>query len=345
MIWLTWRQSRTQALVAVAVLTAAAVYLLITGIQLRHSYTADLAACRQFGSCSDVLDGLQGRYNGPLDLIGLLLLAAPALIGIFWGAPLIAGELERGTHYLVWNQSTTRTRWLSIKLAMVGLAAVATVGLLSLLVTWWAGPLDTISGSRWGTEVFDARDIAPLGYAAFAFALGVALGLLTRRSLPAMAATLAIFVAVQVLVSAGIRPDLLPATAVAVPVDRTTMSRALRFDRAQAVTGPVTIGLPAPSGSWVLSETSALDGSGRPIQTGQILTCWSRLLTGPGGKGGASGFGPLGDCLAPQNLHVEITYQPADRYWPLQWIETALYTALALLLVAVCFWRIRRLRG
>jgi hypothetical protein len=163
MIWLTWRQLRTQTLVAVAVLAAAAVYLLITGTQLRHSYTSDLAGCRQFGSCSDVLDGLQSRYNGPLDLVGLLLMAAPALVGIFWGAPLIAGELERGTHYLVWNQSTTRARWLAIKLAMVALVAVATVGLLSLLVTWWAGPLDAISGSRWGTEMFGARNVAPLG--------------------------------------------------------------------------------------------------------------------------------------------------------------------------------------
>jgi hypothetical protein len=112
------------------------------------------------------------------------------------------------------------------------------------------------------------------------------------------------------------------------------------------VTGPVTIDLPTPSGSWVLSQTPALNSSGRVIQTSEILACWSRgLVTGAAGKGAASGLGPLGACLAPENLHVEITLQPAGRYWPLQWIETALYTVLAALLAAVCFWRIGRLRG
>ena len=35
------------------------------------------------------------------------------MIGAFWGAPMVARELETGTHRLVWNQSVTRTRWLA----------------------------------------------------------------------------------------------------------------------------------------------------------------------------------------------------------------------------------------
>ena len=345
MIWLTWRQFRTQSAAALAILAAATAYFLITGTQLRHSYTADLASCTPQNDCFGVLNGLQGQYNGPLQLAGLLVLAAPALIGIFWGAPLIAGELERGTHLMAWNQSVTRTHWLAVKLTCIALASVITVGLLSMLLTWWAGPLDTIAGNRWGTQAFNARDIAPLGYAVFAFALGVTLGLLLRRTLPAMAITLAVFTAAQVLVTADIRPNLLPTTTIAVPINQTTMSHAIRFDRSSAATGPVTIDLPAPPGSWVRSQTPALDSDDQPIQTSQILTCWSHLLAGPTGKGGPSGFGPLGTCLAPQDLRVEITYLPAGRYWPLQWIETALYTILAALLTAACFWRIRRLRG
>ena len=348
MIWLAWRQFRTQTLVAVAVLAAAAIYLLITGTQLRHSYTAALATCQAtnpINPCADLLNALQSRYNGPLDLAEQLVLAAPALIGIFWGAPLIAGELERGTHYMAWNQSVTRTRWLAVKLAVVALASLVTVGVLSLLVTWWAGPLDTMSGNRFGTQAFNARNIAPLGYAAFAFALGVTLGLLIRRTLPAMSATLAVFIAVQVLVTAGIRPNLLPATTTTVAINQTTMSQAMRFNRSQAESGPVGIDLPAPAGAWIQSETPALNSAGQPVQTSAILACWSQLLVGPAGKGGSDGLGALGACLAPQNLHVDITYQPANRYWPLQWIETALYAVLAALLTVACFRRIRRLRG
>ena len=40
----------------------------------------------------------------------------PALIGAFWGAPLITREFEAGTFRLAWNQSVTRARWLAIKL-------------------------------------------------------------------------------------------------------------------------------------------------------------------------------------------------------------------------------------
>ena len=344
MIWLTWRQFRTQAFTVLALLVAAAVYLLITGTQLRHSYTTDLATCGPQDTCPGVLDDLQNTYNGPLQLAQLLMMAVPALIGIFWGAPLIAGELERGTHYMAWNQSVTRTRWLAIKITVVALASVAAAGALSLLLTWWASPLDTISGNRFGTQAFNARDITPLGYAAFAFALGVTLGLLIRRTLPAMAATLAIFIVVQVLVTAGVRPHLMPATTTSVAINQTTMSQAFRFDRSDAVTGPVRIDLPTPPGSWVLSETPALNSAGQQIPTSEILDCWSQLL-GPAAKGSPNGFGPLGACLAPKDLHVDITYQPADHYWPLQWIETALYFALAALLTATCFRRLRKFRS
>jgi hypothetical protein len=348
MIWLTWRQFRTQALVAAVVLAAAAAYLLITGTQLRHAYTADLASCLPQNACFGVLNGLQTDYNGPRQLLEYLVMAAPALIGIFWGAPLIAGELERGTHHLVWNQSVTRTRWLAAKLAGAALAAVATAGLLSLLLTWWAGPLDAAAGNRWGTQAFNARDITPLGYAAFAFALGAALGLLIRRTLPAMAVTLAIFIAVQIPVTAVVRPHLMPATTEVMAVDQSTMaSQAERVDRSEAATGPVSIELSGPAGAWVLSESAVLVGAGRPVPSSEVAACWNRALgrSTSQAKGGSPGYGSLGACLAPLDLHVDIAYQPADRYWPLQWIETALYAVLGALLAAACFWRIRRLRG
>ncbi|MBR7831917.1 hypothetical protein KDL01_01515 [Actinospica durhamensis] len=345
MIWLTWRQFRTQTYVALVLLAAAAAYLLISGHQLHHSYTVDLATCQTSSNCSDVLDALQSQYNGPLDLVELLLMAVPALIGIFWGAPLIAAELERGTHYTAWHQSVTRTRWLAVKLTLVGFASVLTAGVLSLLVTWWTSPLDTLTGNRFGIQAFNARDITPLGYAAFAFVLGAVLGLLFRRAVPAMAATIAIFIAVQILVSAGLRPHLLPATTVSLPINQTTMSQAIRFDRSASTTGPVLIDLAAPAGAWDLSQTQALGPNGQPIQTSAIISCWSQMAAGPGAKGGPPDFSSLGACLAPQHLHVDMTYQPAYRYWQLQWMETAFYTVLAALLAAVCFRRIRRVRG
>ena len=115
--------------------------------------------------------------------------AAPAVIGAFWGAPLVARELEAGTHRLVWNQSVTRTRWLATKLGTVTLAAAAAVGVLTVAVSWWADPLDGAISSTRGSlpsritpVTFAMRGIVPVSYAVFAVVLGVTVGVVLRRS-------------------------------------------------------------------------------------------------------------------------------------------------------------------
>lgn len=225
MIWLTWRQFRAQAASALAIMAAAATYLLITGIQLHHAFAGDLAACAPRHDCGDALGRLGQLYHGPLNLAQLLVIATPGLIGIFWGAPLIAHEIETGTDQVAWNQSVTRSRWLSIKLAGVGLAALGTTAILSYLLTWWAGPLDHLDGGRFAAVTFSSRDIVPIAYAVFAFALGTTAGLLLRRTIPAMAVTLAAFVGIQILVPTLIRPDLLPSTTITLPISPATASQ------------------------------------------------------------------------------------------------------------------------
>jgi hypothetical protein len=197
MMWLTWRQFRGQAAViygAVAVLAAA---LAATRPQLARLYQA---SPRHF------LSDLSGLDRN-LYLVGTLaVFFLPVLVGMFWGAPLVARELDTGTYRLAWTQ-TTRTRWLAAKLGLIGLAAVVAAGLLSLAVTWWAGPIDAAIASvkglpapgllvfpRLSREIFDERGVAPLGYAAFAFTLGATVGLMVRRTLPAVAIFLAAFV-------------------------------------------------------------------------------------------------------------------------------------------------------
>ena len=87
------------------------------------------------------------------------MLVVPALIGMFWGAPLIARELETGTYRLAWTQGVTRKRWLAVKLGLVGLASMAVAGLLSLMVTWWSSPLDRVNADPF--TLFDQRGIVP----------------------------------------------------------------------------------------------------------------------------------------------------------------------------------------
>ena len=210
MIRLSWRQFRAQAIVAAGLLVAIAVVLIATRSHLTYLYNIYAkaqAACKASRDCRDVSINLS-QLDKLLELLGTALVALPALVGAFWGAPLIAREFEAGTHRLAWTQSVSRTRWLAAKLGVVGLGSVLVTGLLSLMVTWWSSPIDRAHPSRFGSGMFGERNIAPIGYAAFGFALGVAAGLLIRRTLPAMAATLFGVLAVRIAFTYAVRPKL-----------------------------------------------------------------------------------------------------------------------------------------
>jgi ABC-type transport system involved in multi-copper enzyme maturation permease subunit len=345
MIWLTWRQLRAQALATLVVLLAATTYLLITGFHLRDAYHADLATCAAQNDCGSLLSTLQGRYSAAFQLCELLLVVVPALIGIFWGAPLIARELETGTYQLAWNQSVTRTRWLGVKLAGIGLLTLVTTGLLSLLLTWWAGPLDQIQGDRFGAMTFATRDIAPLGYALFAFALGTTAGLLLRRTIPAMAVTLAVFIALQIFMPTAIRPNLLPSTTVTVKLDEATMAQAngIQGNPGNGDTFNIS-GIDVPAGAWVLSDSSVRNASGQDVSMQSVNRCLPQPGTAPNTPN-INPFTQFGACVASDDLHETVTYQPASHYWPLQWFETGLFVVLSGLLSGFCFWFIRRRRN
>ena len=238
------------------------------------------------------------------------MLVLPALIGIFWGAPLIARELDAGTHRLVWNQSVTRTRWLAVKLGLIGLAAVAVVGLGSLAVDWWSDPIDKAAVaahnvSRIEPLLFGARGIAPMGYAAFAFALGVTLGMLLRRTIPAMALTLAIFVGLQVAIAELVRPHLITPTRATVEI---TPSNVDEFIFLGGPNGPLQVGAQAAEkAAWVLSSHT-VDASGRAVETitGEpIVVPDVRTLRTTRGTAGPTGRRPRrGSRTLPGRAHA-----------------------------------------
>lgn len=77
-----------------------------------------------------------------------LTLAAPLLIGMFWGAPLVAREIDQSTHKLIWTQTVTRRQWLTAKVTWAVMVAVLWGAALAALVTWWSGPENAIDYSR-----------------------------------------------------------------------------------------------------------------------------------------------------------------------------------------------------
>ena len=282
----------------------------------------------------------------------VVILIAPAIIGIFWGAPLIARELEAGTFRLTWNQSVTRTRWLAVKLALIGVAAMAVTEAFSLIQAWWAAPIGRAVGlggsgsilgeTRFGVFVFPTHGITPLGYAAFGFALGVTVGLLVRRAIPAMAITLAIFAAVQLITPLLIRPNLFPTSQTVATIAAAGANVTLKANPRLAFTATVVPGQP---GAWIISS-EGVNATGQPVST--IPAACSRRYRGHSARSRYQRLGRrtarLNNCVASHGIRVAENYQPASHYWPLQWSETGMFLALALALAGYCFWRLNRRR-
>jgi hypothetical protein len=362
MIRLSLLQFRTQALIALATVAAFAVVFAATGPHLASIYTADgLSSCRG-GSCQELADYFTGSltyspYGVLWPLSELVILLVPAVIGLFWGAPLIARELETGTDALAWNQSVTRTRWLAVKLAGGALIAMAVTEALCLMQAWWAAPISRavtegasvgLAQSRFAPLNFATHGIAPLGYAAFAFTLGITAGALLRRTIPAMAVTLAIFAALQVAMPLWIRPNLAPPDHTVIPI--TSVGNALP---SQTGPGGTTFTLhaktiPGQPGAWLLSS-GPVNAAGQATST-TPAACTSVGNTGvgqsaQGGHSAPAGSGPSAvvNCMARHGIREAVTYQPASRYWRFQLTETAIYLALALALAGYCFRRLRRL--
>jgi hypothetical protein len=347
MIWLTWRQARTQAIVMAAMLAVFGLALLITGPHLVTLFReSSFAACQRncSGQAGSFLNQLAS--TAPYHLIyllgALLIVLLPAVIGLFWGAPLIARELETGTFRLAWNQTVTRERWLAVKLGILGLTSMALAGLLSLILGWWASPIDRaadIQGaggfqSRFFPLDFGTRGIAPIGYAAFAFALGVLVGLMIRRTVPAMGITLAAVIAVQIVFPLAIRPHLItPArttsTVTAAAIDGLTMNQNGTNVRVDAQS-------PNMPGAWVYSN-NVVNRAGS-TNLGTIPSACPQ----PNGGNGAGSFQSCQQAFAQEHLIQVLVYQPANRYWTFQALEFGIYLTAAILLAWACFWWTRR---
>jgi len=355
MIRFAWRQFRVQAAVAVGALLVIAVVLAITGPYLVSVYDASVATCRaNRGSSATCMNGVANTYHFLQGALDALVLVVPALIGIFWGAPLVAREFEAGTFRLAWTQSVTRSRWLATKFGVIGLSSMAIAGLLSLMITWWNSPVDSVNANRFSPATFALRGLVPIGYAAFALAFGVTAGLLIRRTLPAMVATLVGFVFVRIGTTYWVRPHLFAPMHEASAI---TSSSVVGYGSTGTIffgSGPSTVQLAAPNipNAWIYS-TQIVDGAGH-VAGPQLVSSICPFLGhgGPGGRGGGAGHTEapasavqgLQECGARlgTKFHELLTYQPASRYWAFQWSELAIFLAVALIVFCYCVWRVRR---
>ena len=327
MSWLVWRQYRASTAITGVLIGLFAVLLVITGLAMARQFHADYGACLAVSTCRFPNDASLGS-----GLVGAMVefsLAVPALLGMFLGGPAVAREAETGTAHFAWTQAVTRRRWLTVKTCWLLLAALAWGGAVGALVTWWSGPRNTVAANQFNPGTFDVQGIMPAAYSLFAMALGIAAGTLIRRVLPALGVTLGVFFTVRLMIMGWARQHYMAPVTSVYNVSRDVI---LPPKGAAWVLGQ---GFRGPNGPLVIPAGQVEDiGNGFPVAgiPGACHAYWTRGTASP----------QLFSCLSSHGYSQYITYQPAARYWPFQFIEAGIFAVLAAALIAVAFAVINR---
>jgi len=323
MAWITWRQHRLTLAGVVALLGVAAAYLLITGLQMHDAYAA-VAACRPHSDiCGQAATNFLDTYAPGVGWVLGLMQVIPALIGAFACAPVLARELETGTYRYAWTQGFGRARWTIAKLVPLALAVTIAAGAFSVLVAWYVQPIFAAgdnNGPLYPT-LFDLLGIALAAWTLTAFAIGVLAGVLIRRVIPAIFATLAGWAGLAFVTGLFLRPHY------AAPV--------------------VTSSADIPAQAWLINQGWFRGGT--PASLDMINSTLARVdvraltpeLFQPGPATPAS-LGDPGQYLIQHGFTQLTTYQPAGRFWPFQLIEGSWLLALSVVLIAATVWVVRR---
>jgi hypothetical protein len=305
-IWVGWRQQRTETLITAAILAVLTLALLPSALHMASVYHDDgLAGClgsRPGPTCEEAIRSFTSRFES-LDNFVAWATILPGLIGVLLATPFVL-DLEHGTYRLAWTQSITRRRWIASKLGLAVAVALVAAVVLTTFLTWWRQPLIRLNGRMEGPE-FDSTGTVVAGYVLFALGLALALGVIWRRAVPALVVAFAGYMAARIFVETWLRQYLVP------QVSAVWQARG-----------------PEPSSlhhAWVLTEEPS-DKFGHAIAP--TLSFCSRAQL------------DAGRCPAFKHPpdYVHAVYITADRFWELQGIETAMFGCVALVLLALAAW-------
>jgi hypothetical protein len=197
MIWVTWRQHRGLLIGVLVIFLAAVLAMLAVGLRIHQDYAA-LAACHPAASpaCAQLASFFNTTNWHEGNGIHVAVQAAPVLLALFAGPPVLAREFESGTYRYAWTQGIGRVRWTLTRLAVLGAVVTVAALVLSLEDTWFFGPfLRTQNLTAVSPGVFGTRGVVYAAWTLTALCLGTFAGALLRRLLPAMLVSLAAYLA------------------------------------------------------------------------------------------------------------------------------------------------------
>jgi ABC-type transport system involved in multi-copper enzyme maturation permease subunit len=349
MNWLIWKQHRKTFFILVVILALYAALAIPTGLHFWHEYQNGLATCGDVRGCAPLEELTQSAWfsnvspsqpSGGFNIVILLLLALPYLLGMFVGVPLICREYNNGTNLLVWTRSVSRRKWLTTKLAWTIAAVIIFGGAIAALTTWWSQTGNALNENRFDTVKFGLQGITPVAYAVFAVSLGIALGTWLKRIMAAIGVMFIVLLTLQIVVGAAVRPHYIAplSHAVSLQANEYRLSAPAPTNEANSwVLSGKVVSAAGQSLSWINPPQSCVVD--RPSNDLGFATSSHTQAAGENGIASRSG-GPSVDlkCLERIGYHWEITYQPASRYWYFQLIETGLYLALSLMALVATYW-------
>ncbi len=336
MNWLVWRQHRKQFIALAIILGVYATLAIPIGLHFWRTYQQALTTCGRTNTCDQLSSmlfqsGSDSNLNpslpgGGVNIVVLLVLALPFLLGMFVGVPLIAREYDKGTNLLVWTRSISRRRWLTAKLLWILVATAVFAGAFAVLTTWWSKTGNTLYANRFDTLKFDLQGIAPVTYAVFAVSLGIMLGTWLKRIMVAIGIMLVVLLALQITVGAFLRPHYATPLTVTASITQGALDAKL------------------PSDAWVVSR-NFVDQHGTVSSHPFDLPDWpprcqalANQDQAPVISGHKAGPADIDNCLTAAGYHQTAKYQPRYRYWNFQRIEAGIYLGLTVLAVATTYW-------
>ena len=323
--WVTQRQRRGAIIGASVLLGVFAVYFVIMAVIQNNAY-ATVAACHPAGAlkCQQLAMSFRSTYwgggagsviqSGGAQTVSSLLFAVPVLLGMFLGAPALARELENGTFRFAWTQGAGRTRWAVSTLVLPALLITAATGAFTAIFWWYFKPfLADGQVSEMLPLAFALLGVAFAAWTLLAYSVAAFLGALFRRTVPAMAVTLVVYIALALGTATAIRPHY--ATPVTV----------------QGWNG-------APGGSWVISSwVKAPDGH---VLSQSALNGLTQQL--PASVQNSNSPDAFTNWLTQHGYTMWQSVQPDSRFWQFQLTEGAWLLVVSGLLIAATVWLVRR---
>jgi hypothetical protein len=324
LIWVAWRQRRLLILT-----TAALAAVLVAWSLWLYVQTEDPPVCVSGRPCDGTVigewtDGMRSQ----IQVLFAALAAFSGLLAAFWGAPVVSREFEQRTYVWAWTQDVPLRRWLGVRVVLFGgviTLSSAIAGAAASLV--W----ERLNAGGWRSNLIDDRlgfEFSPsvqIGYAVFGFALGLALGALTRHTQIALGITTLVFAATRLLIGQFARP--------------------LPFFTPLREVWPVTgtrTGLPGvPLPDTMVLSPGLLDRAGNVVSYDSPVAkaCFNAATE----NNVTDLQGVEGRCFLDHGLVQRFfDYQPVDRLATLRLTETAVYLILAAALLALTWLRLRK---